>query len=198
MKTGVSSKSGVKGSLFGSVVSQITEAAGTESVEIEMTVQAGKKNFTVTTDAEDLNAGNKLKVMAVDSKTGEYVLVNAKTYTVSEAGNVTLKLPAGQKYQLLDTKEAAVVEKQILATVKAKKTSVTVEKGKKTAIQMSSKLDMDNVAKIIYSTSKKSVATVNKNGTVTAKKAGTVTIQAKVTLNNGKTKIVTMKVKVKQ
>ena len=122
--------------------------------------------------------------------------MNAKTYKVSDAGSVKLTLPAGQKYQLLDTKEAAVVEKAILNTVKVKKTTATVKKGKKTSVEMSSKLDMDNVAKIIYSTSKKSVATVNKNGTVTAKKAGTVTIQAKVTLNNGKTKIVTMKVKV--
>lgn len=195
-KKGSRSKSGVTGSLFGTVVSQITEAAGTNSVEVEMTVTAGKKSYTVKADTADLEAGNKLKVMAVDSKTGDYVLVNAKTYKVSDAGSVKLTLPAGQKYQLLDTKEAAVVEKAILNTVKVKKTTATVKKGKKTSVEMSSKLDMDNVAKIIYSTSKKSVATVNKNGTVTAKKAGTVTIQAKVTLNNGKTKIVTMKVKV--
>lgn len=195
-KKGSSSKSGVTGSLFGTVISQITEAAGTNSVEVEMTVTAGKKSYTVKADTADLEAGNKLKVMAVDSKTGDYVLVNAKTYKVSDAGSVKLTLPAGQKYQLLDTKEAAVVEKAILNTVKVKKTTATVKKGKKTSVEMSSKLDMDNVAKIIYSTSKKSVATVNKNGTITAKKTGTVTIKAKVILNNGKTRIVTMKVKV--
>ena len=62
---------------------------------------------------------------------------------------------------------------------------------------MSSKLDMDNVESITYSTSKKSVATVSKNGKVTAKKAGNVTIKVIVTLKNGQTKTVKMKVKVK-
>jgi mannan endo-1,4-beta-mannosidase len=58
-------------------------------------------------------------------------------------------------------------------------------------------LNMENVSKITYTSSKKSVATVNKNGKITAKKAGTVQVKAKVTLKNGKTKTVTMKVKVK-
>ena len=42
------------------------------------------------------------------------------------------------------------------------------------------------------------ITTSGVNGKVTAKKAGTVTIKAKVTLNNGKTKTVSMKVKVKK
>ena len=196
-KKGTSSKQGVSATLSGSVVSQITEAAGTKSVEISMTVTAGKKEYTVKADAQDLEAGNKLKVMAIDEKTGDYVLVNAKTYTVNKSGSVKVVLPEGMTYQLMDTKDAAVVEKQILNTVKAKKTAVTVEKGKKTAIQLNSKLDMDNVEKINYSTSKKSVATVNKNGTVTTKQTGKVTIQAKVLLKNGKTKTVKMTVTVK-
>ena len=196
-KSGANTKTGVKATLSGSVVSQITEAAGTESVEIVMTVTAGKKEYTIKADAADITAGNKLKVMAIDPKTGKYVLVNAKTYTVSEAGNVKVTLPEGATYQLLDSKDAAAVEKEILATVKVKKTSTTVKTGKKTTVQMSSKLDMDNVESITYSTSKKSVATVSKNGKVTAKKAGNVTIKVIVTLKNGQTKTVKMKVKVK-
>lgn len=195
-KKGASSKQGVGATLFGSVVSQITEAAGTKSVDISMTVTAGKKEYIVKADAQDLEAGNKLKVMAIDEKTGNYVMVNAKTYTVNKSGSVKVVLPEGMTYQLMDTKEAAVVEKQIMNSVKVKKTSVTVEKGKKTAVQLNSKLDMDNVEKITYSTSKKSVATVNKNGTVTTKQSGIVTIQAKVLLKNGKTKTVKMKVNV--
>lgn len=196
-KKGANSKQGVSATLFGSVVSQITEAAGTQSVEISMTVTVGKKEYTVKADAQDLEAGNKLKVMAINEKTGQHVLVNAKTYTVNKNGNVKLTLPAGMTYQLMDTKEAAVVEKQILATVKVQKTSATVAEGKKITVQMSKKLDMDNVAKITYSTSKKSVATVSKNGQVTAKNTGSVVITAKVTLKNGKTKTVKMKIKVK-
>jgi len=41
------------------------------------------------------------------------------------------------------------------------------------------------------------VATVNKNGKITAKKKGSVTVKAKVTLKNGTTKTVSMKIKVK-
>lgn len=196
-KKGANSKQGVSATLFGSVVSQITEAAGTQAVEISMTVTAGKKEYTVKADAQDLEAGNKLKVMAINEKTGQHVLVNAKTYTVNKNGNVKLTLPAGMTYQLMDTKEAAVVEKQILATVKVQKTSATVAEGKKITVQMSKKLDMDNVAKITYSTSKKSVATVSKDGQVTAKNTGSVVITAKVTLKNGKTKTVKMKITVK-
>ncbi len=196
-KNGSKSKSGVKGTLNGSVVSQIAEAAGTKSVEISMTVTAGEKEYTVKADAGDITVGNKLKVMAIDPETGNYILVNAKTYTVSKAGSVSVTLPAGATYQLLDSKEAAAVEKKILATVKVKKTSTTVEKGKKTSVQMSSKLDMDNVESITYSTSKKSVATVSKSGKVTAKNEGTVTITVTVILKNGKTKTVKMKINVK-
>lgn len=196
-KKGASSKQGVKATLSGAVVAQITEAAGTQSVEISMTVTAGKKEYTVKADAQDLEAGNKLKVMALDEKTGEYVLVNAKTYKVNESGNVKLTLPAGMTYQLMDGKEAAAVEKQILATVKVKKSAATISEGKKTALKLSSKLNMDNVAKITYTSAKKSVATVSKTGTITAKNSGSVVITATVTLKNGKTKTVKMKIKVK-
>ena len=78
-----------------------------------------------------------------------------------------------------------------------KKTSASVKAGKKTSIQLSSKLNMDNVKKVTYISGKKSVATVNKNGKITAKKKRSVTVKAKVTLKNGTTKTVSMKIKVK-
>ena len=93
--------------------------------------------------------------------------------------------------------ESQQIEKKILATVQAKKTTASVKKGKKTNITLSSKLNMSNVASITYCTDSKSVATVSKKGTVTAKGKGTTTIKATVTLKNGKTKTVKMKVTVK-
>ena len=99
--------------------------------------------------------------------------------------------------QYPDTNEASAVEKQILATVKVKKTSATITEGKKLTVQMSKKLDMDNVAKITYSTSKKSVAAVSKNGQITGKNTGSADITAKVILNNGKTKTVKMRITVR-
>ena len=65
-------------------------------------------------------------------------------------------------------------------------------------MQMNGKLDMDNVSKISYSSNEKSVAEVNKNGKVTAKEVGTAIVKVKVTLQSGKKKTVTMKIRVKE
>lgn len=194
---GTKGKTNVTGTISGGVVSQIVDSADTKSVRISVKVKAGEKSYTVKADADELTAGAKLKVVAIDSKTKKYVLVNSKTYTVSKDGDVKVSLPTGKTYELVTGKEAATIEKQILNTVKVKKSSATVKKGKKATLQMSSKLDMQNVSKITYTSSKKSVATVNKDGKVTAQKAGTTTVKAKVTLMNGKTKTVSMKIKVK-
>ena len=60
---------------------------------------AGDKEFTVKADAEELTAGAKLKVVAIDSKTKKYVLVNAKTYTVSKDGDVKVSHAKNRKDQ---------------------------------------------------------------------------------------------------
>lgn len=195
--TGKSGKTNLTATISGDVVSQITDAADTKDVMVSVTVTAGDKTYTVKAEADELTAGAKLKVVALDTKAQKYVLVNAKTYTVSKNGNVKVALPAGKTYELVTAKEAAAIEKNILKTVKTKKTSASVKKGKTTTIQMSSKLDMNNVSKITYTSDKKSVATVGKKGKITAKKAGTAKIKVKVTLKNGTTKTVTMKVTVK-
>ena len=184
------------GTISGNVISQITDAADTKDVVISVTVSAGADTYTVKAEADELKAGAKLKVVAIDAKTQKYVLVNATTYKVSKNGNVKVALPAGETYELVTEKEAAAIEKSILKTVKVKKSSATVKAGEKTLVKMNSKLDMNNVSKITYTTSKKSVVTVSKTGKVTAKKAGTVTVKAKVTLKNGTVKTVSMKIKV--
>lgn len=194
--SGKSSKSGVKGSLSGSVIAQITEAAETKSVTVEVTVSAGEQSYTVKTEASNLTAGTKLRAMAIDLKTGEYVLVNGTTYKVTNSGSISLTLPAEKNYELLTEKKAQSLEKKILGTVKVKKSAVSLDKKKTTKIQMSSKLNMDNVAKVTYTSGKKSVATVSKSGKITAKKSGTASIKVKVTLKNGKTKVLNVKVKV--
>lgn len=181
------------------VAAKIVEAAGTDNVAIttEVTDAKGNTKYTVTVDAKNLTAGNTLKVLAVDKKTGEKKLVNAKSYKVDENGTISVNLPKGCDYLLVNTKEAEKVEKAVLKTVQAKKTSASVKKGKSTKIQLSSKLDMDNVKSVTYTTTKKSVVKVAKNGKITAKKKGTAVVKATVTLKNGKKKTVTMKVKVK-
>jgi len=199
-KTGSAEKQGTKVTVSAAVTAQIKEAAGTDRVIITTTVtdSKGKEKYTVSANTADLVTGEKLQVMAVDEKTGEYILVNAKTYKVSEKGNVTVTLPDGKNYVLLNAKDAKKATDKILKTIKVKNSSKTVTAGKKTSIQLSGKLNMENVKKITYTTSDSKKATVNRNGKITAKKPGTVTIKAKVTLNNGKTKTVTMKLKIKQ
>ena len=72
-----------------------------------------------------------------------------------------------------------------------------MKKKKTTTFGWNKNLNMANVSKITYKSSKKSVATVNKNGKISAKKKGTAKIKATVTLKNGTKKTVTIKVTVK-
>ena len=71
------------------------------------------------------------------------------------------------------------------------------KKVKTTEFKLDSELNQNNVKKVTYKTSKKSIATVNKNGKIKANRKGTVTIKAIVTLKNGKTKTVSMKIAVR-
>lgn len=190
---------GAKVEISADMVRRIVEAAGTDNVAItaNVTDKEGNIRYIVTADAKDLTAGKKLSVVVVDKKTGAYKLVNAKTYTVGKDGTLHVNLAAGSDYRMLSAAEIKNVEKAVLKTVAVKKTTASIKAGKNTKIQLSSKLDLDNVKKITYTSGEKSVAAVDKNGKITAKKKGTVTIKAKVTLKNGKTKTVSMKIKVK-
>lgn len=189
-----------KAGISAATVAQITEAAGTKAVEInaEIVDESGNTLCRLTANAEDLKAGNKLKVLKYDSKTREYVLVNKTTYKVDKDGNVAMNDLKRARYMVVTASEAETFSKQVLKTVKVETAKKNVTAGKKTKITLDDGLNMANVAKITYKTSRKSVATVNKNGTITTKKAGTVTIRATVTLKNGKTKSVKMTLTVKK
>ncbi|MCI5934556.1 MAG: hypothetical protein MRZ65_03430 [Lachnospiraceae bacterium] len=189
-----------KAGISAATVAQITEAAGTKAVEIkaEIVDESGNTVCRLTANAEDLKAGNKLKVLKYDSKTGDYVLVNKTTYKVDKDGNVAMNDLKRASYMVVTASEAEAFSKQVLKTVKVETAKKNVTAGKKTKITLDDGLNMANVAKITYKTSRKSVATVNKNGTITTKKAGTVTIRATVTLKNGETKSVKMTLTVKK
>ena len=189
-----------KAGLSAATVAQITEAAGTKDVEIDAEIvdESGNTLCRLTANAEDLKAGNKLKVLKYDSKTREYVLVNKTTYKVDKDGNVAMNDLKRARYMVVTASEAEAFSKQVLKTVKVETAKKNVTAGKKTKITLDDGLNMANVAKITYKTSRKSVATVNKNGTITTKKAGTVTIRATVTLKNGETKSVKMTLTVKK
>lgn len=189
---------GTKAAISAETAKEFAKAAGTDRIAITASVtdKNGNEKYTVTVDSKNLAANKKLHVVAVDPKTGEYKLVNAKTYKVGKDGTLNVKLADGADYKMLTATELKAVEKAILKTVEVKKPSATVKNGKKTQIQLSSALDMDNVKSITYKTNKKAVATVSKSGQITTNKKGTVTIKAIVTLKNGKKKTVSMTLKV--
>ena len=190
--------SGSKGTLTADVVKQLTEAAGTEDLTIIVQVKNanGDVKYTVSVSAENVKHNKSLKAFVVNRKTGEYELINSKTYK-AEDGNLNASFGKKGDYVLLTTKEAARIEKEILKTIAPKKTKATVKKGKTTEFKLDSKLNQNNVKKVTYKISKKSIATVNKNGKIKANRKGTVTIKAIVTLKNGKTKTVSMKIAVR-
>lgn len=190
--------SGSKGTLTTDVVKQLTEAAGTEDLTIIVQVKNanGDVKYTVSVSAENVKNNKSLKAFVVNRKTGEYELINSKTYKAKD-GNLNASFGKKGDYVLLTTKEAARIEKEILKTIAPKKTKATVKKGKTTEFKLDSELNQNNVKKVTYKTSKKSIATVNKNGKIKANRKGTVKIKAIVTLKNGKTKTVSMKIAVR-
>lgn len=188
-----------KSTISAEAVEAIQKAAETKDVELTFSAKDadGNLKYKVKLAAEDLTAGNKLYIYKLDTKTGKYTMVNAKTYLVSEEGSVDISLKKKATYVLFDSADAKVVEKQILATVKPAKKTASVKTGKKTTFKLSSAFDQENVKSVTYTTAKKSVATISKSGKITAKSAGTVVVKAKVTLKNGKTKTIKMTIKVK-
>ena len=184
-----------KTTLNADAAEQMIQAAGTKDVTIKQTVRDDKGNtlYTVETDAKNLVAGRKLTL--VEIKDGKQILV-AKSAKVDTNGNFTILAPKGE-YQLLNETQMKTLRKQILATVKPAKKSVTIKKGKKAAISLSKKLDKANVAKITYRSTKKSVVTITKNGKATGKKKGTAVIEITVVLNDGTKKVIKTKATVK-
>ncbi len=174
---------------------QMIQAAGTKNITIKQTVRDDKGNtlYTVETDAKNLEAGRKLTL--VEIRDGKQILVT-KTAKVDTNGNFTIRAPKGE-YQLLNETQMRTLRKQILATVKPAKKSVSIIKGKKAAISLSKKLDKENVAKITYRSTEKSVVTITKNGKATGKKKGAAVIEITVVLNDGTKKVIKTKVTVK-
>uniref|UniRef100_UPI0032663AED endo-1,4-beta-xylanase n=1 Tax=uncultured Eubacterium sp. TaxID=165185 RepID=UPI0032663AED len=114
--------SGSKGTLTADVVKQLIEAAGTEDLTIIVQVKNanGDVKYTVSVSAENVKHNKSLKAFVVNRKTGEYELINSKTYK-AEDGNLNVSFGKKGDYVLLTTKEAARIEKEILKTIAPKK-----------------------------------------------------------------------------
>lgn len=189
----------IKTTVTADLINQILEENDGKhtDVTIRVTDPAGNVSYTLTVNTADIQTGNKLYVCAKDQKTGAYVLVNDKSYTVTKAGNVNFSADSQKDYVLMDQKDMDQVTANILKTVTLKNKIVQVKKGKQKKVSLAATLNMDNVKSISYQSNNKKIASVNKKGTIKSNKKGTASIRVTVTLNNGKTKVLKLKVKVK-
>ena len=189
----------IKTTVTADLINQILEENDGKhtDVTIQVTDPAGNISYTLTVNTADIQTGNRLYVCAKDSKTGAYILVNDKSYTVTKAGNVNFSADSQKDYVLMDQKDMDQVTAKILKTVTLKNKTVQVKKGKQKKVSLAATLNMDNVKSISYQSNNKKIASVNKKGTIKSNKKGTASIRVTVTLNNGKTKVLKLKVKVK-
>lgn len=197
--TGTQKNKAIKTTVTADLINQILEENNGKhtDVTIRVTDPAGNVSYTLTVNTADIQTGNKLYVCAKDQKTGAYVLVNDKSYTVTKAGNVNFSADSNKDYVLMDQKDMDQVTTKILKTVTLKNKTVQVKKGKQKKVSLAATLNMDNVKSISYQSNNKKIASVNKKGTIKSNKKGTASIRVTVTLNNGKTKVLKLKVKVK-
>ena len=197
--TGTRKNKAIKTTVTADLINQILEENDGKhtDVTIQVTDPAGNVSYTLTVNTADIQTGNKLYVCAKDQKTGAYVLVNDKSYTVTKAGNVNFSADSKKDYVLMDQKDMDQVTTKILKTVTLKNKTVQVKKGKQKKVSLAATLNMDNVKSISYQSNNKKIASVNKKGTIKSNKKGTASIRVTVTLNNGKTKDLKLKVKVK-
>ena len=197
--TGTRKNKAIKTTVTADLINQILEENDGKHtyVTIQVTDPAGNISYTLTVNTADIQTGNKLYVCAKDQKTGAYVLVNDKSYTVTKAGNVNFSADSNKDYVLMDQKDMDQVTTKILKTVTLKNKTVQVKKGKQKKVSLAATLNMDNVKSISYQSNNKKIASVNKKGTIKSNKKGTASIRVTVTLNNGKTKVLKLKVKVR-
>lgn len=194
----ITTTDGIKSVISGELVSKAKQAAGGKDIPMTLTVKdtGGTVKYTIKTNTKDLAPNNSLKLYKTGSNADGYVMVDAKTYTVNAAGNVSVSVNKKATYVLVTAEEAKQINTQIKKTITPKVSSVTLNKGKTTVFTLGSDANTENIKSITYTSNKPAVATVGKNGKITAKKAGTATISAKVKLKNGKTKTIKMKVTV--
>ena len=198
-KIGAAKPKGMQATINNKVLSQLKEANNGKDLLLTMIVKDkdGNKRYSVEVNTADLTPKNKLYIYKKDSKTGELILVNNKAYITDSKGQLKLIIRSKGDFVLKNAEDAAKINERILATVQAKKNKATIAKGKTELFAFHEDLDMRNVKSISYETSDLRIATVNETGKIKGKKAGTATITATVTLKNGETKILTMKVTVK-
>lgn len=163
--------------------------------------------YSVTASSKDLKKNAKLTVYAIDPVTGELILVDASSKACKFDKKTGLSLPelsGTNDYKLLSSSQASKALKDILKTVQLKNAKLDSAVGGTVKVELLTKADdekglnLNNLEKMEILKSKKYTVNEETNEITLADnvKKGTVSVKVKVTLKNGKTKTLTMKVKV--
>ena len=172
------------------------QVSSNTNVTITLKDSSGTVQSTVSVTCKDLTQDGVLKVFKVDAP-GNFIMTDGKKNTAAiKDDELQLKLDASGNYELVTKKQGKAIEKKILASVKPKKKSETIHKGKSFRFEFAKGFNKKNIEKITYST-KDTIVKVSKNGKIKALAKGEATVTVTVKLVNGKTKTVRMTIKVK-
>ncbi|WP_167956263.1 S8 family serine peptidase [Anaerosporobacter faecicola] len=155
--------------------------------------------------------GNKVYIYHVNKEKNKLeTIVGGYSQQIDVNGKVTIPVIASGSYVILtekaDNKLITSLANQINVTVK----KATIKKGKTTKVaitlpaclQITKKLTDETASqgigavKVTYRSTNEKVAAVDQTGKIKAKKAGTATIKVTIKLYNGKTRVVTKKIRV--
>lgn len=179
---------------------QIIEAAGgSKNIATDIVVSdSNGTRYIAKVSVNDIVPNTSLTVYKI-SKVGEYIIISANKQKIDKNAKLILKLPDSKKYDyaLMNSKDAAKIEKAILKTITLQESSKSIKVGKKYTIKLNDKFNTESIKSIKYSTSKKSIAMVSSKGVVKGIKKGSATIKVVVTLKNGTRKTLKLKVKIK-
>ena len=191
--------SSVKTKVTKQLMEQIVANNNGKDTDVSIKVQnaKGELSYILTVNTADMKKGNKLYICEKDSKTGELILVNSKTYKVSKYGNVNVTMAPGKEYVLLNEASMNKVTDAIVKNVTLKKKTIKITSGKRSKITLSQKLNTDNVKSITYINENKGIVAVSKKGSIRGKQPGTAIIRVKVKLKNGDVKMLKAKVVIK-
>lgn len=172
------------------------QVSGNTNVTITLKDSSGKVQSTVSVTCKDLTQDGILKVFEVDAS-GNFIMADGKKNTAAiKDDQLQLKLEKSGNYEFVTKKQAKTIEKKILASIKPKKNTETIRKGKSFRFEFAKGFNKKNIEKITYSTKDK-IVKVSKNGKIKTIAKGKATVTVTVKLVNRKTKTVKLKVSVK-
>ena len=165
-------------------------------------------------DREDFKPGDRVYLYHVNAESGLLeTLPYSSKYRVDKDGYITIHIVQGSEYIALPKKVADSIMVSLLNQMKVTPVSKTLyfRKGKnlKINIKLPETLELINsikektssgafgAVKVTYRSSNTGVASVNQEGIITVKGTGKAIIYVKLILYSGKSKVVTIKINVK-